>query len=164
MGVGIASGAPRTGIVFTGQNEMGVRLGILEKAFPVLFSEVLAEEGQDVLDVAQDRFVPVETEALKDSGELILTPFKGGAYFVHVQFGNTSETEAYAVAVHEHPSFASSPPSWHPLGKVINWSKTGTGPKYLEKPIRLARKKMPFRVAMKVQTRMPFIPGGFVRI
>ena len=63
---------------------------------------------------------------------------------VTVELGFGGAASAYALAVHEHPS-RYSPPSWD--GKTINWNAAGTGPKYLETPVREAQKGLGRRVA-----------------
>lgn len=53
----------------------------------------------------------------------------------------------YAVAVHEHLSDA-SPPSW--IGKDIHWNASGTGPKFLENPIREAQAGLAERLGSRL--------------
>ena len=157
---GVSTRTVGTGLVFTGGPSMVKRLAILESTFPVLWSEALAEEGLAVLKKAKEKYVPIEAGDLMDSGETVVFPLTGKSYQTNVQFGRTGARE-YARAIHEHHS-KHSPPSWLGLSaEDINWTKPGTGPKYLEKPIREARVKMHFRIAAKVGSRMPFIPGAF---
>ncbi len=47
----------------------------------------------------------------------------------------------YAIAAHEHLS-VHSPYSWRAAGQ-INWTKPGSGPKYLERPVMEALTQLP---------------------
>jgi hypothetical protein len=59
----------------------------------------------------------------------------------------------YAVAVHEHLS-ESSPRSWKKAeasGHGVHWRTPGTGPKYMENPIREDLPKLPVEVGAEVE-------------
>lgn len=117
-----------------GDGALRAKIMTMRALFPEFVDRALKEEAQDILNDAQENYVPVETEELKDSGR-VENILRGTGREVAIRFGGTPETEPYAIAVHEHLS-AASPPSWK--GKTIRWSKPGTGPKYLEIPFNKA--------------------------
>lgn len=84
-----------------------------------------------ILKKAQ-QLVPYDRGDLHDSGR-IESSEKG--YSQRVVFGG--QGIAYAVATHEHLS-SSSPHSWRvaeAAGRPVRWTKAGTGPKYVERPL-----------------------------
>lgn len=62
--------------------------------------------------------------------------------------GVGSGAEAYAQAVHEHPS-VHSPPSWEGQA-TLNWNVAGTGPKFLENATTEALPGMQRRIGVKM--------------
>ena len=80
---------------------------------------------------SRDRFVPVDTGALQRSGMVDRPERHGDEIQVKLSYGGAAQ--AYALAVHEYPS-AHSPRSWR---GGVRWSKPGTGPKYLETPLKI---------------------------
>ena len=86
---------------------------------------------QRVLKASQSR-VPYDRGDLHDSGRVEQSE-KG--YAARVVYGGPGIP--YAVPVHEHLS-QFSPYSWRvaeATGRGIRWTKAGTGPKYLERPL-----------------------------
>ncbi len=160
MAIGISGGAVRGGIVFTGDGAMATRIGKIVTALPLLYNTVMHGEAENILADSQDNYVPVETDKLRDSGEIVLIPLSGSKVVqAVVQFGRTMPSRAYALAIHEYPS-RFSPPTWK-SGVTIQWTKSGTGPQYLAKPLRKARAKMSIRVAAKLKVGIAVIPGAF---
>ncbi len=90
----------------------------------------MQEWGEETMDEVRRR-TPVDTGALR--GSLMIDPYdKGSIKGVVLSAGGPAK--AYAVAVHEHLS-EFSPPSWR--GKEeIHWNVPGTGPKFIENPVR----------------------------
>jgi len=78
---------------------------------------------------SKDEFVPVDDSPLKNSGHVRMASGKKTAT-AELLFGGTSAD--YAVVVHEHPS-SMDPPSW--IGKNVQFSPAGRGPKYLYRPM-----------------------------
>lgn len=79
-----------------------------------------------------------EHYAPQDEGDLIAEsyvskPVKDNERTISIEIGyGGPKSNPYSVALHEHPS-ASSPPTWN--GKELKFTKPGTGPKYLERPL-----------------------------
>jgi len=92
----------------------------------------IKKRWQRVLDRARNEFVPVDKHDLQQSGRLVVSEH---GLSVTIVFGGPGIH--YAIAVHEHLS-EHSPPSWRiaeSSGRGIRWSKPGTGPKYVERPM-----------------------------
>ena len=84
--------------------------------------------GELVMNDAKERYVPVDQGDLQASGKAEIWDepgLKGVA--VRLSFSGRQ-----AIAIHELPDF--NPPSWG--GRTdLNWTKSGTGAKYLELPV-----------------------------
>jgi hypothetical protein len=86
--------------------------------------------GEQIMSDAKQHYVPVDLGPLKNSGFVDRPVHEGRKTIVRLSFGGAAS--AYALAIHEHPS-QYSPPSWK--GVIVTFSPTGTGPKYLERPL-----------------------------
>ncbi len=84
------------------------------------FAKALFSEMEFVAGESKERFVPVDTGALRGSIHATKPKIKNGKVSSSVVAGGPSTK--YAFRVHE----------W--LRPGVNWSVLGTGPKYLEKP------------------------------
>lgn len=93
----------------------------------------LYRQAQRIMAESKERFVPVDLGTLKSSGKVHPPKYSGRTVTVELSYGDAAS--AYALAVHEHPS-RHSPPSWQ--GAQITFSPSGTGPKYLERPLMAA--------------------------
>lgn len=113
------------------------------KKMPKTVGTILKQEADTIMVSAKESYVPKDLGNLANSGKVANPEIKGSAIQVKLGFG--AGAEEYATAVHEHPSGA-SPPSWANGVKF----KTG-GPKYLEKPVRLAAAGMGGRIAKKIR-------------
>jgi len=115
------------------------------KARPVMQADLM-KFGQLVMNDAKERYVPVDEGTLQDSGkvEADVSPFSGATVGVRLSFGGAAS--AYAIAIHELPNY--NPPSWGNRTN-LNWTKAGTGAKYLELPVMAHSKDLP-NVAAKV--------------
>lgn len=124
----------------------------LARQMPVVAAQSLNGVAEETMTDAKRR-TPVETGTLKRSGKVHkhATPRR---LVAELSFG----TE-YAIAVHEHPS-KHSPPTWK--GKVINWSQSGTGPKFLENAIKFTALWFEERIANDI--RMALSKGDTRRI
>ena len=115
-----------------GLSTLILRLEAMSAMAPQLAQDILQREGNNILNDANNRYVPIETQELRDTGKVSPVTVTPTGYSVTISYGGDgSRVDEYAIAVHEHPS-SSSPPSW--LGKSagqIKWTKPGTGVKYL---------------------------------
>jgi len=104
--------------------------------------------AQHVLKVSGEA-VPIDTGTLKSS-RFTVGP-EDTSRGIEVTIGYGGAAAPYAQAIHEHPSDA-SPKSWK--GKTLNFSRPGTGTKYLERPLNEARKGFTQRVAEYARGRI----------
>lgn len=112
-----------------GARTSAANIRAMDKATRRRFFEELVKIADDVLDRAKERYVPVLTSALKDSGKVM--PHPGRYPSVEVGFGGPAVS--YAVIQHETQSFH------HPGGK--SW-------KYLEFAVRDFEPKIKERLAV----------------
>ena len=103
-------------------------------------------EAETIMTTSKRDFVPIETGVLRASGRVGKVVKLRKTFSITMSYGGAAG--AYALAIHEHLS-SHSPPSWQ--GKRIKWSKSGTGPKYLERPIRNAAPQFAANVAKRLR-------------
>ena len=140
-----------------GVNAMRRRLQQIAKQFPKRVESALYIEAQVIMTTSK-RLCPVAPDGgiLRSSGTVHKPVNAKGRISVTMSYGGAAQ--AYAIAVHEHPS-EFSPPSWiaaEANGRGINWSVDGTGPKYLEIPIN---DTLPY-LAANVAARIGLDKGG----
>lgn len=118
--------------------QFSLNLGNLESklrsAIPAAREEVKREMYQfasEVMAVSQER-VPVDTGALMSTGR-VEVPIDDGTEVV-VTLGYGSLSVGYALAVHEN------------MSAQVNWQRPGSGPKYLENPLKEVQHTLPGRV------------------
>ncbi len=107
----------------------------------------LSVEADQIMTAAK-RITPVAPHGntLRSSGHVKPAVIKPRSASVILGFGGAAAD--YAQAVHEFPS-KFSPPSWQ--GKTsLNWNAAGTGPKFLEKPVKAAKKGLGNRIARHI--------------
>jgi hypothetical protein len=126
-----------------------------------MIDSALMREAIGVMAESQ-QVVPELDGDLGESGEIIVEKIGSGgiigvggaltgiAHRIFLSYGRT-KAQDYAQAVHEHPSYH-SPPSWQ--GKVINWTKPGTGPKFLERPLRQRQRGMAGRISRLIRAEL----------
>lgn len=138
----------RTSFKLKGGVDLQRKLRAIANRYPGSMEAALTLEAELIMTDAKKNYVPVDDNPLRSSGH-VAPPKRVGASLgqgkdieISLSFGGSSAP--YALAVHEHPS-EHSPPSWE--GKVITFSPSGTGPKYLEIPFRLARTGMIARLS-----------------
>lgn len=85
-------------IQLEGTKELDRKLAAVKDAGPQATAQVLWETGQQILAVAQQDYVPIDTGALKNSGVVEATD-TGGDFVVTVGFGGPAAE--YALFVHE---------------------------------------------------------------
>lgn len=145
-----------------GFDSLEARLRDLPREIRQNSREALLDEGNETVQIIQAEFVPVSIES--DAGKLRDS--------VHVEEGGTGVTQGrteggqftegadvsisivaggegieYAVPVHENPS-EYDPPTWQ--GVAIQWTKPGTGPGFISRPLSDRSKGLASRVAGKV--------------
>ena len=127
-------------ITFTmeGLDKLTRRLDKSGKLSPHAMAGPLKLEAELIMTKAK-KLTPVDLGTLRASGHVKKPVITRKTAKVLLGFGGAAS--AYALAVHEHPS-RSSPSSWR--GGV---SFTSGGPKYLERPVKEARKGFGRRVA-----------------
>ena len=104
------------------------------------------DEAVAVVELARTKYVPIELGRLANSGKVSKTTRRGRRITTIVSFGGDGID--YAIAIHENPS-GSTPPSW--IGKEINFSPAGTGPKYLERASRERSSGMTRRLGSQIE-------------
>jgi hypothetical protein len=122
--------------------EFSLNIGDLEtklkNAIPAARQEVkkeLYQFGNEIMSVSQER-VPVDTGALMSSGRVEL-PVENGTE-VSVTLGYGSLSVGYAWHVHEN------------MSQTVRWQRPGSGPKFLEGPLKEVQDQLPARVAAAV--------------
>ena len=119
--------------------------------------DALREEAEEIVKLAKD-IVPVESGDLRDSirveesGTGIVQGRTEGGRFTEGADVSISVVAGgpgleHAVAVHEYPS-EYNPPTWN--GVQVVFKKAGTGPKFIERPLRDRSRGLAGRVAGKV--------------
>lgn len=107
--------------------------------------------AEDIIGDAKENYVPVDLGALRSSGHVQLPQREGDVTTVKAGFGGPAA--AYALAVHEHLG-QFSPASWkkaEAAGRSVKFSPSGHGPKYLERPLLTAARKLPQRIAAAIR-------------
>jgi hypothetical protein len=127
-----------------GAKTMQKKLQQLARRAPDQIGRALRQEAEAIMTRSKREFVPVDLGVLRSSGHVQDVQRSGRDVSVTLAFGGAAE--AYALAVHEHPS-EHSPPSW---GGDVSFSPGGRGPKYLERPMREAIPGMADRIGERV--------------
>lgn len=132
-------------------------VGIVQRARQEIATE-LYKWAEDVMGASKG-IVPVDTGALMSSGKVM--PPRLDPTEISVDLGYGDEATPYALYVHEALEGA-RPPSpnwswtkkWQRLGgdpsSVIDWTRPGSGPKYLERPLQEKQKELPARIEKAV--------------
>lgn len=115
---------------------------IARKFNTTLIGGALYRRAQKIMSDSKEHYVPVDLGPLKSSGHVHPPEYLGRTVTVALTYGDASI--AYALAVHEHPS-KHDPPSWQ--GVNVKFSPSGTGPKYLERPLMAAVPTLPAELA-----------------
>lgn len=96
-----------------------------------LFRQALRTEAEQIMRRSK-QVTPVDTGTLRSSGHVQSPVSRRGRVSVTMGYGGAAQR--YALYVHEAPVW------W-------SWSARGTGPKYLERPVKEARRGMGRRLA-----------------
>ena len=111
------------------------------------FAEEVMSDSKEV--------VPVDFGDLMNSGHVDLPVEDGSTIRVKMGYGN--ESVGYALYVHEALEGAQPPsPNWSwtkhaAKGLAINWTRPGSGPKYLERPLRAKQDRLPPRLLAAIK-------------
>lgn len=100
----------------------------------------LLRHAEEVMTESKQR-VPVKTGALMNTGK-VMPPVETGTT-VQVDLGYGDESVDYALIVHEEVNA--------PSGAAINWTRPGSGPKYLQGPFDEKADELMPRIATAVQ-------------
>ena len=114
-----------------------------QAAAPGIRQEVKSELmvfAEEVM-AASKLIVPVDTGALMNTGKV--QPPVATDDEVSVTLGYGDESVGYALYVHEEMA--------SPKGNPIVWTRPGSGPKYLENPLRERQDKLPGRITEAVK-------------
>lgn len=85
------------------------------------------------------RIVPVDTGALMNTGT-VMPPVDNGREIM-VEMGYGSQSVDYAVYVHENMA-------------PVKWQRPGSGPKYLETPLKEKQDSLPDRIASAIEAAL----------
>lgn len=136
-------------IKFRGIPQMRRRLAQVSSKIEVQARRALDMEAKAVMREAV-KMAPYEGGALRDSATVHPAVREGMDLVTVMSFGETGPSQAYALALHETASIH-DPPSW--IGVNVQFHTPGTGPKYLETPLRAAQAGMDQRIAQRLQLK-----------
>lgn len=97
----------------------------------------LYQFAEEVMATSKDQFVPVKTGNLMSTGHVDLPVEEDGVISVTMGYGSTAVD--YAASVHEN------------MDPRVNWTRPGSGPKYLEQPLDQAKGELPGIIADAVK-------------
>lgn len=147
----VGTGGPS--FTLKGQDAMNKRLKRIAAQFGNKIESALRIEAELVMTKSKRDHVPVDLGTLRNSGHVGRPVRVGKDVSVTMAYGGPAA--AYALAVHEHPS-RHSPPSWENIRdeqgrfRRVQFSPSGRGPKYLERPLMDAIPGMPERIAARL--------------
>jgi len=119
----------------------------------------LFQFAEEVMAVSKTR-VPVKTGTLMNTGHV--DPPVNEATSVFVTFGYGGPAAPYALYVHEALEGAVPPnPAWSwakaaAAGKQIQWTRPGSGPKYLENPLKEKQDELPARIKAAIHSALHY--------
>lgn len=147
---------PDVEFTYRGFTALQSRLDAMAAGAAQAIDRALTNEASAILNASQ-KLVPVSPDGgtLRDTGTFTSPPVVTGiAHTTTISYASDSgvidprtrrSVQAYAIALHEHPS-AASPRSWAHK-PVLDFTKSGTGTKYLERPFNDAQPEMLSRFA-----------------
>ena len=118
-----------------GIEDFSDRLDVLDKLIDNI-GTAMYQFAEEVMTDSK-AVVPVDTGALMNTGK-VMQP-EADDTGVSVTFGYGDESVDYAMYVHEELS------AWK-TGNPINWTRPGSGPKYLENPLKAKQDELPGRI------------------
>lgn len=136
-------------IKFRGIKQMRRRVAQVSSMIDAKARRALDIEARNVMKAAV-KMAPYEDGYLRDSATIHPVERQGMDLVTVMSFGETGPSQAYALALHETASIH-DPPSW--IGVNVQFHTPGTGPKYLETPLRNAQAGMDARIAQRLQLK-----------
>lgn len=120
-----------------GRVEMQARIAAIQGALAHKIDAALYIEAEAIMAVSETR-IQVDSGTARSSKYVAPPETSGTRHRIDMGYGGAAG--AYLLALHEHLS-EHSPPSWQAAeasGHGVHWSVPGTGPKFLEGPLREA--------------------------
>lgn len=109
-----------------------------------ILGERMLKFGEMIMNDSKEHYVPVEYGDLRDTGTVREVSHGIGMNVeIRLSYGG-GDTTGRAIAIHELPNY--NPPSWGDRSD-LNWTKAGTGSKYLELPVMHHSAEVPAVVA-----------------
>jgi len=122
------------------------KLSVKDRKVLPLIKQAIGRElyrfGEEVM-TASKQVVPVKTGALMNTGKVEF-PVESGKE-ISLTLGYGSESVGYAVYVHENLN-------------AVNWTRPGSGPKYLEAPLHERQDKLGERIAQAIEAAIKAAP------
>lgn len=107
----------------------------------------LKNEAKRIMTDSREHYAPEDRGDLIEEGTVSEPVRTSDGFEIAMSYGGPKSND-YAVALHEHPS-RSSPPTWK--GVALEFTKPGTGEKYLERPLMKAIDGMVERLAEDIK-------------
>lgn len=140
-----------------GVADIGKRLKDISTENRSELASAAEDEANSIASRSQNEFVPERSSRLRNTIKVVkstlsqgrdeLGQFTSGAD-IEIKIVAGDETTPYALTIHEYPS-QHNPPSWD--GVDVQFSPSGRGPKFLERPLNEAIDGMAERAANKVR-------------
>jgi hypothetical protein len=138
-------------LTITGTEALKAALKRVSTDTKPVVAAALYQEAEVIMADAKANYVPVDHGPLRASG--FVQPPKAEGADVSVTMGFGGSAKAYAIAVHEHLS-EHSPRSWRiaeAAGRRVQFSPSGAGPKYLERPLLAAAKHVANHISDRIR-------------
>ena len=132
----------RIDISVPGAKQLAKKFRQMGKEGQRLLGGELYREGEGIMTLSKQQYVPVEFAVLKDSGHVQLPVFNSRGVSVTLGFGGAAK--GYAVHVHERIFAPSGRLVRHPIGQA----------KYLEVPAMLRAQRMGPRMVSNLHRAM----------
>jgi hypothetical protein len=135
-----------------GVSEMVALLKQIGQKFPDRVSAALYQEAQVIMTESKRRCPVAKDGGVLRASGAVSQPVRGAGRNISVTLSYGGAADAYALAVHEHLS-VHSPPSWltaEENGHPVQWTSSGTGPKFLESVINEAKPEMAGRLMARI--------------
>lgn len=119
-----------------GLDALRQKLTDFRKSLPQAVGKAMYQFAEEVMGDSKGTYVPVDTGALMNTGHVDPPVISGTSVTVELGYGD--ESVGYALIVHEEMTTKS--------GNPINWTRPGSGPKYLETPFKAKQDLVPQRI------------------
>lgn len=133
-----------------GLDALRQKLTDFRKSLPQAVGKAMYQFAEEVMGDSKGTYVPVDTGALMNTGHVDPPVISGTSVTVELGYGD--ESVGYALIVHEElgisrghgPGKGKEGP--RTAGHPINWTRPGSGPKYLETPFKTKQDLVPQRI------------------